>query len=168
MTLFAQDIEDSFHANEKAGVVLLDLTAAYDTMWHCGLHLKLLQMTQDRQMVKFIMEMLSNRSFILKTSDGQQSRLRRLKNGVPQGPVVSPLLFNIYIHDLPGKMSWKYRYADDLDNMLSLPSWKTVSTETWASWQCTSSSGDSNSALGRQRWQHSTSTAKKPNENWTF
>ncbi|KAJ3613142.1 hypothetical protein NHX12_019394, partial [Muraenolepis orangiensis] len=75
------DIEDSFQDNEKAGVVYLDLTAAYDTVWHRGLHLKLLRTIPDRHMVKFIMETLSNRSFILQTSSGQCSRLRRLKNG---------------------------------------------------------------------------------------
>ena len=122
VTLLAQDIEDSFQANEKAGVVLLDLTATYDTVWHRGLHLKLLQMIPDRQMVKFIMEMLSNRSFVQKTSDGQQSRLRRLKNSVPQGSVLSPLLFNIYIHNLPDTMSRKYGYADDLAIILRLAS----------------------------------------------
>ncbi|KAJ3583260.1 hypothetical protein NHX12_032738 [Muraenolepis orangiensis] len=69
-------------------------------------------------MVKFIMEMLSNRSFILRTSDGQRSRLRTLRNGVPQGSVLSPLLFNIYIHNLPETTSRQYGYADDLAIML--------------------------------------------------
>ena len=37
VTLLTQDIEDSFQYNKKAGVVFLDLTAAYDTVWHRGL-----------------------------------------------------------------------------------------------------------------------------------
>ena len=48
VTLLTQDIEDAFDAGEKAGVVLLDLSAAYDTVWLRGLHLKLLQMIPDR------------------------------------------------------------------------------------------------------------------------
>ncbi|KAJ3609081.1 hypothetical protein NHX12_023608 [Muraenolepis orangiensis] len=126
VTLLTQDIEDSFQAKEKVGVVLLDLTAAYDTVWHRGLHLKLLRTIPDRHMVKFIMEMLSNRSFILRTSDGQRSRLRRLRNGVPQGSVLSPLLFNIYIHDLPETTSRQYGYADDLAIMLRRTTWSAV------------------------------------------
>ena len=126
VTLLTQDIEDSFQANEKAGVVLLDLTAAYDTVWHRGLHLKLLKTIPDRHMVNFIMEMLSNRSFILQTSNGQRSRLRRLRNGVPQGSVLSPMLFNIYIYDLPETTSRKYGYADDLAIMLRRPTWKAM------------------------------------------
>ncbi|KAM3864710.1 putative RNA-directed DNA polymerase from transposon X-element [Diretmus argenteus] len=126
VTLLSQDIENSFHDNEKAGVVYLDLTAAYDTVWHRGLHLKLLRTIPDRHMVKFIMETLSNRSFILQTSSGQCSRLRRLRNGVPQGSVLSPMLFNIYIHDLPDTSSTKYGYADDLAIMLSQPTWKAM------------------------------------------
>ena len=35
------DIEDSFEKKHKAGVILVDLTAAYDTVWHQGLTLKL-------------------------------------------------------------------------------------------------------------------------------
>ena len=87
-TLLTQYIEDSFQHNEKSGTVFLDLTAAYDTVWHRGLHLKLLRTIPDRHMVGFFMEMLSNRSFVVHTSDGQRSRLRRMKNGVPQGSVL--------------------------------------------------------------------------------
>ena len=123
---FCLNIEDSFQDNEKAGVVYLDLTAAYDTVWHRGLHLKLLRTITDRHMVRFIMETLSNRSFVLQTSDGQRSRLRRLRNGVPQGSVLSPMLFNIYIYDLPGTASRKYGYADDLAIMLRRPTWKAL------------------------------------------
>ena len=127
VTLLTQDIiEDTFQRGEKAGVVLLDLTAAYDTVWLRRLHLKLLQTILDRYMVGFIMEMLSNRSFTLHTSDGQHSRLRKLKNGVPQGSVLAPMLFNIYIHDIPDTQSKKYGYADDLAIMLSHSSWETI------------------------------------------
>ena len=69
VTLLTQDIEDSFQNNEKAGVVFLDVTAAYDTVWHRGDHLKLLRIIPDRHMVGFIMEMLSDRSFVVHTSD---------------------------------------------------------------------------------------------------
>ena len=96
VTLLTQDIEDCFEAKETAGTVLVGLTATYDTVWHHGLTLKLLQMLPDRHMVNYsIVELISNRSFVLKTSDGQQSRLHRLKNSVPQGSVLAPLLFNI-------------------------------------------------------------------------
>ena len=65
-------------------------------------------------MVKMIMELVRNRSFTLTTGDSKQSRLRRLKNGVPQGSVLAPLLFNIYTYDLPSMISRKFAYADDL------------------------------------------------------
>ena len=62
VTLLTQYIEDSFQYNEKAGVVFLGLTAAYDTVWHRGLHLKRFRTIPDRHMVGFSMMMLSNRS----------------------------------------------------------------------------------------------------------
>jgi len=61
-----------------------------------------------------IMQMVSNRSFTLTTGNGQRSRLRLLRNGVPQGSVLAPLLFNIYTSDMPATISRKYAYADDL------------------------------------------------------
>ncbi|KAJ3590758.1 hypothetical protein NHX12_008707 [Muraenolepis orangiensis] len=69
-------------------------------------------------MVNFIIEMLSNRSFSLQTSDGQQSRLRRLRNGVLQG--------SVYIYNLPETTSRKYGYAEDLAIRKRQPTWKVI------------------------------------------
>jgi len=88
--------------------VFVDLTAAYHTVWYCSLTCKLLRFLPDRHMVHMIMEMVGNRSFTFTTGNGQRSRLQCLKNGVPQGSVLAPLLFNIYITDLPTTISRKY------------------------------------------------------------
>ena len=94
--------------------MFVDLTAAYDTVWHRGLTCKLLRLLPDRHMVHMIMEMVGNRSFTLTTGNGQRSTLRRLKNGVPQGSVLALLLFNIYMSDLQTTVSRRYAYDDDL------------------------------------------------------
>ena len=124
VVLLNQNIEDSFETKKKAGAVFIDLTAAYDTVWHCGLTCKLLRLLPDKHMVTMIMELVRNRSFTLITGDSKQSRLRRLKNGVPQGSVLAPLLFNIYTYDLPSMISRKFAYADDLVLLHSFGNWK--------------------------------------------
>ena len=75
-------------------------------------------------MVRMIMELVRNRSFTLTAGDSKQSRLRCLKNGVPQGLVLAPLLFNIYTYDLPSMISRKFPYADDLTSLHSSGNWK--------------------------------------------
>ena len=100
VVLLTQNIEDSFEATKKAGAVFIDLTVAYDTVWHGGLTCKLLRLLPDKHMVKMIMELVRNRSFTLTTGDSKQSRLRRLKNDVPPGSVLAPLLFNIYTYGM--------------------------------------------------------------------
>ena len=99
---------------KKAGAVFVDLTAAYDTVWHRGLTCKLLRLLPDKHMISMIKELVLNRSFIFTTDDSKRSRLRRLKNGVSPGLVLVLLLFKIYIHNLPSTTSRKYAYAEDM------------------------------------------------------
>ena len=77
-------------------------------------------------MVKMLMELVRNRSFTLTTGDSKQSRLRHLKNGVPQGSVLAPLLFNIYTYDLRSMISRKFAYADNLALLHSSRNWKDL------------------------------------------
>ena len=72
------------------------------------------------------MELVQNRNFTLTTGDSKQSKLRHLKNGVLQGSVLAPLLFNIYTYDLPSMISRKFTYADDLALLHSSGNWKDL------------------------------------------
>ena len=72
--LLIQNIEDFFQAKKKAGAVFVNITAAYDTVWHRGLTCKLLRLLPDKHMVRMIMELVRNRSFTLTTGDSNQSR----------------------------------------------------------------------------------------------
>ena len=107
VVLLTQNIKDFFEAKKKAGALFVNLTAAYDTVWHRGLTCKLLRLLSDNHMVRMFMKLIQNRSFTLTTGDSKQSRLRRLKNSVPQGSVLALLLFNIYTYDLPSMISRK-------------------------------------------------------------
>ena len=113
VTRLVHDIESAFQRKQKFGSVFIDLTAAYDTVWHRGLYLKLLKIIPNVKLVKFIMLLIHDRTFALKTSNGQRSRRRRLKNGLPQGSVLAPMLFNIYTADMPVGECSQYTYADD-------------------------------------------------------
>ena len=125
VTLLMQSIENAFKA-KKVDAVFIDLTAAYDTVWHCGLTYKLLRLLPNKHMVRLTMKLIRNRSFTLTTGDSKHSRLRCLRNGVPQGSVLAPLLFNIYTYDVPSITSKKFAYADDLGILHTSGDWKEL------------------------------------------
>ena len=121
-----QNIEDSFEAKKKAGAEFVNLTAACNTVWHCGLTCKLLRLLPNKQMVWMITELVRNKSFMLTTGDSKQSRLRHLQNDLPQGLILAPLLFNIYTYNLPSMTFQRYAFADDLALLYASRDWKAV------------------------------------------
>ena len=105
VTLLTQDIEESFLEKKTASAVFVDIIAAYDTVWHCSLTCKLLHFLPNKNMVKMIIEFITNHSFTLIIGSGTCSRLRLLKNGIPQGSILAPILYNIYTYHLPTSAS---------------------------------------------------------------
>ena len=53
-----EDIETAFENRKKCGAVFVDLSAAYDTVRHRGLALKMLQLLPNKHMVQFIRELI--------------------------------------------------------------------------------------------------------------
>ena len=61
VALLTEDIEQAIDQKLKAGIVLVDLSAAYATVWHRGLTFKLLNTIPSRHIVCVIMSMISQR-----------------------------------------------------------------------------------------------------------
>ena len=90
-----------------------------------GLTCNLLKLLPVKRMTRMIMEFVQNSSFTRTTGSGNQSRLPRLRNGVPQESVLAPLLYNVYTYDLPFLLRQKYVYVDDLALLHTLNNWKS-------------------------------------------
>ncbi|KAI5727952.1 hypothetical protein M8J77_009167 [Diaphorina citri] len=109
-----QYIEDGFEKELITGVAFIDLSAAYDTINHKRLSYKIYQVTKDPHLTKFIQCTLKDRRFFV-TCQNEKSRWRTQKNGLAQGSVLAPILYNIYTNDQPTQSTRtkKFAYADD-------------------------------------------------------
>ena len=112
----AQEIEDGFQEKKPTTIVWVDLEKAFDKVWKEGLILKLLNNHISHKMLNWITEYLTNRKAIVNLQ-GKRSNIATIQNGVPQGGVLSPTLFLIFINDLIQHIPRKVKssmYADDL------------------------------------------------------
>ena len=91
-------------------LVFLDISKAFDKVWHEGLLYKLKSMGISGELYDLLEKYLSGR-FQRVVLNGQTSSFLA---GVPQGSILGPLLFLVYISDLPdGLKSNGKLFADD-------------------------------------------------------
>ena len=110
----------SFDKGITTQVVYLDISKAFDRVWHQGLLLKLKAAGIRGKLFEISKDYLSNRyqSVVIK---GQKSDLKCIPAGVPQGSVLGPLLFLIYINDIVNEIESTIKlFADDTSLSLAL------------------------------------------------
>ena len=107
------EICKSFDDGYEVRGVFLDISKAFDKVWHQGLHYKLRQNGISGELLNILTDFLDNRTqrVIL---NGQYSSWAKVEAGVPQGSILGPLLFLIYINDLSENLASNPKlFADD-------------------------------------------------------
>jgi ribonuclease HI len=115
-TYLSQEIEDAFQDKKVVLTAWIDLKKAFDKVWKEGLLKKLRNNSVNGRMYQWIKAYLHNRRARVQL-DGRKSKKILLRHGVPQGGVLSPTLFLVYINDLVAELPHGTKvamYADDL------------------------------------------------------
>jgi retron-type reverse transcriptase len=101
------------------GVVLLDIQKAFDTVDHDILQTKLCAIGANNNAVNWFSSYLSDRKQFVQVNGTLSSR-ESVTCGVPQGSILGPLLFTLYVNDMSNAVNCELcLYADD-----SMLQWK--------------------------------------------
>ena len=104
----------AFNRSGATRAVALDISKAFDRVWHAGLLHKLKSYGISGQILGLILgqRLLSNR-WLQVVLDGKSSQEYPVNAGVPQGSTLGHTLFLLYINDLPNVICDIAIYADD-------------------------------------------------------
>ncbi|KAG5666355.1 hypothetical protein PVAND_014389 [Polypedilum vanderplanki] len=97
----------------STGLITMDIEKAFDRVWTKGLLYKMIKLKFHSSLIKLVDSFLKDRSYCV-TVNGKLSDTHNFFYGVPQGAILSPILYNIYTHDSPHNNSYQTAlYADD-------------------------------------------------------
>ena len=135
MTSATQQWENALNKGQEVKVAALDISRAFDRVWHKGLLSKLMALGIGGSVYRWIRSFLHNRS-IKVIINGQQSTVSYINAGVPQGSVIGPTLFLIYINDLIDCVKNQvHLFADDTTLSAIIPNGMESKTQVINSFQ---------------------------------
>ena len=113
LSVVSERIARAFNRSVATRAVALDISKAFDRVWHAGLLHKLKFYGISGQIFDLISSFLSNRRLGV-VLDGKSSQVYPVNAGAPQGSILGSTLFLLYINDLPDDVICDIAiYADD-------------------------------------------------------
>ncbi|GFX52860.1 probable RNA-directed DNA polymerase from transposon X-element [Trichonephila clavipes] len=142
-----EQISAGFQRGRSTGAVFLDIQKAFDRVWISGLIYKLITNNFPAPLIHIINSYLVNRTYKVRVNN-TLSLPHRVNIGVTQGSLLGPVLFNIYLNDIPSHPQTMLNlYADDTAILATFKNHKTQlllpSINTWLYLKITSISGKS-------------------------
>ncbi|GFV24724.1 probable RNA-directed DNA polymerase from transposon X-element [Trichonephila clavipes] len=106
-------ISEGFQRKKSTGAVFLDIQKAFDRVWLTRLTFKLITYNIPPPLICLLHSYNSDRSYQVRVKD-TLSNTKNIRCGVAQGSLLGPLLFNLYINDIPDYTLTKLNmFADD-------------------------------------------------------
>ena len=122
LTMLVEGLTRSASVSKQTDLILLDFSKTFDKVNHAKLLWKLHQYGIRGKALGWLRAFLGNRSQSV-VLDGEESESVPVTSGVPQGSVLGPILFLIYISNLPDLITSKVRlFADDTAVYLTVES----------------------------------------------
>ena len=113
---FTEKLAFNLNCKLQTDIIYFDFAKAFDSVNHDLLLYKLRdQFSINGKLLNFIKNYLKNR-YQKVVIDGVESNLKKVKSGVPQGSILGPLLFVLFINDINDCVDEEtnlHMYADD-------------------------------------------------------